>query len=601
MRRHGAYNGEFSFLILALDIKSQLTDLIRAACAAVSPQASELSIVLERPKNAQHGDYACNVAMQAAKQLKRNPRELAQAIVAALPASCLIGKAEIAGAGFINFFIGIGAKQAVVREVLAAGVRYGETDRGRGQKISLEFVSSNPTGPLHVAHGRAAAFGASLANVMAAAGFVVQREYYVNDAGRQMDILTASTWLRYLQLAGADVPYPPNAYQGDYVQAMAQEILAQYGARMARTVTAVMTNVPALKEDACEKDRETARDARIDALIANAKQLLGGDFRLIHAHALKVQVDDMRADLTEFGVDYDCWYSEQSLYDNGLLDQALGKLIAAGHTYEEDGALWFRATQFGDEKDRVLRRSNGQYTYFAPDIAYHASKYDRGAEVVIDLWGPDHHGYIPRVRAAIAALGRDPEKFIVIISQLVKLYREGQPVKLSTRAGNYVTLRDLRTEVGRDAARFFYILRKSDQQLDFDLDLAKSQSNDNPVYYIQYAHARISSVFERWGGDRALLQDAKLDALTNEREAQLLQTLLDYPEVIANAALDYAPHALAYYLKDLAGHLHSYYNAEQFLVDDDALKLARLALIAAVQQVLRNGLVLLGVSAPERM
>ncbi len=585
-----------------MDIKSQLTALIRAACNAVSPELGSLQVTLDRPKQAQHGDYACNVAMQAAKQLKRNPRELAQAIVAALPRVEVIGKAEIAGAGFINFFVGIGAKQVVVREVLAAGARYGATNAGGGQKVSLEFVSSNPTGPLHVAHGRAAAYGASLANMMDAAGYEVHREYYVNDAGRQMDILTVSTWLRYLRLAGVDAPYPPNAYQGDYVQAMAQEIFALHGERFVCSAAEVMQNVLPLRDgDASEKVREDAREAHIDALIANAKQLLGPDFRTIHAHALKVQVDDMRADLAEFGVEYDCWYSEQSLYDEGLLEQALGKLTGAGHTYEKDGALWFRAAQFGDEKDRVLRRSNGQYTYFAPDIAYHYSKFTRGADVAIDIWGPDHHGYIPRVRASVAALGRDPSKFIVIISQLVKLYRNGEAVKLSTRAGNYVTLRDLRAEVGRDAARFFYILRKSDQQLDFDLDLAKSQTNDNPVYYIQYAHARISSVFEKWGGDHATLKNAQLDTLTHDREAQILQLLLDYPEVVADAAQDYAPHAVAYYLKDLASHLHSYYNAEQFLVEDEKLKLARLALVAAVQQVLRNGLALLGVSAPERM
>jgi arginyl-tRNA synthetase len=339
----------------------------------------------------------------------------------------------------------------------------------------------------------------------------------------------------------------------------------------------------------------------LDALIANAKKRLGDDYKYILQHALTEQVGDMRHDLQEFGIHYDCWFSEQSLYDNGLVQHALDELDKRGYTYWQDGALWFRSSQFGDEKDRVLQRENGLYTYFAPDIAYHLNKFERGFDRLIDIWGPDHHGYIPRVRASVEALGRDPNRFMVIISQLVKLYRDGQLVKLSTRAGDYVTLRDLRFEVGNDAARFFYVLRKSDQHLDFDLDLAKSNTNENPVYYIQYAHARICSVHGLWGGDVNELSEADLTPLTSSHEMALMQALIDFPQAIATAAQDYAPHAVAYYLKDLAGYLHSYYNAEQFLVEDNKLRLARLALVTATRQVIANGLALLGVSSPEKM
>ena len=586
------------------DLKAQLIALIRAAVAAVLSDAPQLSIELERPKQSAHGDYACNVAMQAAKALRKNPRDVATQLLQALPASPILAKVEIAGAGFINFFLSPAAKQQTVKAVFASGKDYGRVHLGHGQKILLEFVSSNPTGPLHVAHGRAAAFGASLANVLDAAGFKVHREYYVNDAGRQMDILTLSTWLRYLELCGVSQPYPDKCYQGEYVITMAKQIRMAHGENFLRTHS-VYEGVPspatAEEREKNEKLAERKDETHLDALIANAKRLLGDDFAYIHQHALTEQVGDMRNDLQEFGVHYDCWFFEQSLYDNGLLRHALAELDRRGYTYRQDGALWFRSSQHGDEKDRVLQRENGLYTYFAPDIAYHLNKFERGFDWVIDIWGPDHHGYIPRVRAAVEALGRDPNRFLVIISQLVKLYRDGQLVKLSTRSGNYVTLRDLRQEVGNDAARFFYVLRKSDQHLDFDLDLAKSKSNDNPVYYIQYAHARICSVLEQWGGNVAELRDADLSPLVSPYELALMQAFIDYPQVIATAARDYAPHGVAYYLKELAGHLHSYYNAEQFLVADEKLRLARLALVTATRQIIANGLTLLGVSAPEKM
>ncbi|HSQ06011.1 MAG TPA: arginine--tRNA ligase, partial [Burkholderiales bacterium] len=547
---------------------------------------------IEKPKQARHGDYACSVALQLAKKLQRAPRDIAAALVAALPASDYIEKAEIAGPGFINVFLKRSVKQGVVNHVLHCGAKYGCSTLGGQQRMQVEFVSANPTGPLHVGHGRGAAFGASLANVLAAAGYDVAREYYVNDAGRQMDILALSTWLRYLELEGIRVPFPPNAYQGDYVRAMAAQVRDAHGARYARPAEAILRGAPDVREDT---------EARLDQLIANAKALLGGDYDYLHAHALNEQLADCRDDLTEFGVVFDHWFSERSLYDSGLVASAIARLAERGHVYEQDGAKWFRSTAFGDEKDRVVQRDNGQYTYFASDIAYHLNKLERGYERVIDVWGADHHGYIPRVKGSMEALGLDPRKLTIALVQFAVLYRNGEKVSMSTRSGEFVTLRELRREVGNDAARFFYVLRKSDQHLDFDLDLAKSQSNENPVYYVQYAHARVCSLFEQWGGDDGRLFDAATDALTAEPELALLQRLIDYPETIENAARDLSPHLIAFYLRDLASEFHSYYNATRILVDDDKVATARLALAGAVRQVLRNGLSLLGVSAPERM
>jgi arginyl-tRNA synthetase len=548
--------------------------------------------VLDKPKQAQHGDYACNVALQLAKPLRQPPREIAARLVAALPPSALIEKAEVAGAGFINFFLRREHKQRVIHQVLTLGAGYGVSTSGRQKKVQVEFVSANPTGPLHVGHGRGAAYGASLANVLAAAGFAVSREYYVNDAGRQMDILALSTWLRYLESSGVWVPFPPNAYQGDYVRDMAANLAPAGSTSLIHAASEVLRGVPAAA---------TEPEAHLDGLIANAKSLLGESYERVHAHVLDAQLADCRDDLTQFGVTFDRWYSERSLYDTGLVQRTLETLASRGHLYERDGAQWFRSTSFGDEKDRVVRRENGQYTYFASDIAYHVDKFERGYDVAIDVWGADHHGYVPRVKGALKALGLDEGRLNVALVQFAVLYRAGQKVAMSTRSGEFVTLRELRREVGNDAARFFYVLRKSDQHLDFDLDLAKSRTNENPVYYIQYAHARVCSVHEQWGGDAATLADADPASLTLPAELALLQRLNDYPEVIENAARDLAPHVIAFYLKDLAGDFHSYYNSTRVLVDEDDGRTARLALITAVRQVLRNGLALLGVSAPEKM
>ena len=577
---------------VSADARTLLAGLIQRALEQLVPAGTTARIQLDRPKQAQHGDFACNIAMLLAKELRGNPRAIAQKILDALPASPDLEKAEIAGAGFINLFLTERYKQQVVGRVIAAGSRYGSNNTGQGRKTQVEFVSANPTGPLHVGHGRGAAYGASVASILSTAGFAVSREYYVNDAGRQMDILALSTWLRYLELGGETVGFPPNAYQGDYVRDMAAELRKTDGARYHRTWS---------QASACAADVGAEPERHLDDLIANAKQLLDADFDRVHRHALDTQLNDCREDLAEFGVSFDRWFSERSLFTSGQVDRAVEQLEQRGHIYVQDGAKWFRSSDFGDEKDRVVQRENGLYTYFASDIAYHLDKFERGFDLVIDVWGADHHGYVPRVKGALSALGQEPARLDVALVQFAVLYRNGEKVSMSTRSGEFVTLRELRCEVGNDAARFFYVMRKSDQHLDFDLDLAKSQSNENPVYYIQYAHARVCSVLAQWGGDESVLQSADPAPLVSPHEAAVLKLLMEYPEVIENAARDLAPHSVAFFLKELAGEFHSYYNAERFLVEDAALTRARLALALAVRQILRNGLALLGVTAPEKM
>ena len=575
---------------ISLDVRQHLTDLLRTALGSVAPEQFGTEILLERPKQASHGDFASNLAMQLARELKTNPRQIAERLVHELPPSSAVVKVEIAGAGFINFTLSAAARTAVVGAVLAAGHDFGRGPASR-VKLQVEFVSANPTGPLHVGHGRGAAYGASLASLLAFAGYDVTREYYVNDAGRQMDILAVSAWLRYLELFDEPLPFPPNAYQGGYVREMAEQIKQAHGDRYVHPAEAVL---------ACVPDTEDA-EARLDGMILAGKDLLGEDWAYIHGHVLSEQLADCRADLEEFGVHFDVWFSERSLFDTGMVTRAVAALEQSGHIYLQDGAKWFSSTAFGDEKDRVVQRDNGLYTYFASDIAYHLNKFERGFDKVIDVWGADHHGYIPRVKGALSASGANADRLDVTLVQFVSLFRDGQKASMSTRSGEYVTLRQLREEVGNDACRFFYMLRKSDQALDFDLDLAKSESNDNPVYYVQYAHARICSVLGQWDGDQSLLARADLAPLLHERETALCARLAEFPELIQQASRDYAPHALAFYLKDLAGDFHSWYNAERVLVDDEAMRHARLALALATRQVLQNGLSLLGVSQPVSM
>jgi arginyl-tRNA synthetase len=587
---------------MAHDVKSQLTALLQQALASVAPTATDTPIHLERPRDPTHGDFATNLAMQLAKALKKNPREIAGQLLAELPVSVLVSKAEIAGAGFINFTLDARAKINVVGAVLVDGENYGRSQLGGARTVQIEFVSANPTGPLHVGHGRGAAYGASLSSLLAFSGWDVTREYYVNDAGRQMDILGLSTWLRYLEQHGVSVPFPPNAYQGGYVRDMAGQMTVAHGAKYVRPADAVNAGMPGLP-DAGRADDEAKqqRELHLDALIARAKELLGTDWAYVHQHALSEQLADCRDDLEEFGVHFDVWFSEKALYDTGLVARCVDLLEKKGHLYVQNGAKWFKSTAFGDEKDRVVQRENGLYTYFASDIAYHLNKFERGFDKVINIWGADHHGYIPRVSGAVRALDLDADKLQVALVQFAVLYRNGQKASMSTRSGEFVTLRELRGEVGNDACRFFYALRKSDQHLDFDLDLAKSQTNENPVYYIQYAHARICSVIAQWDGDLTTLAEARLELLANPRELAIANKLAEFRDVIENAARELAPHMIAFYLKDLAGEFHGWYNAERMLVDDAALRDARVALAAAVRQVIRNGLAILGVSCPESM
>ena len=586
-------------------MKTEIAQLVQAAldrlvADGVLGSDALRAPVIERARDPSHGDFATNAALVNAKAAGMKPRELAERIVEALPASPLIAAVEIAGPGFINFRLAGDAQLSVVPRILDAGEAFGRSDIGGGRRVQVEFVSANPTGPLHVGHGRGAAYGSVVADLLAAVGFDVHREYYVNDAGRQMDILATSVWLRYLELCGEELDFPSNGYKGDYVWDIAATLHREHGDAYRHPAAEVFEGMPA--DEPAGGDKE----AHIDALIARAKHLLGDNrYRYVFELALNVILDDIRDDLEKFGVVYDEWYSERSLVESGAVNKCIDRLREAGHLYEKDGAWWFRSTEFGDEKDRVVVRDNGQTTYFASDIAYHLEKFERGFERVIDVWGADHHGYVPRVKAALQALGQDPAKLDVLLVQFAVLYEGGQKKPMSTRSGEFVTLRELRKDVGRDAARFFYIMRKCEQHLDFDLDLARSRSADNPVYYVQYAHARICSVFrqaEEKGIDTALSAGTThLERLTETHEQALLKTLARYPEVVEAAALNEEPHQLAHYLRELANDLHTYYNAHPFLVEDAALRDARLKLIAATRQVLANGLGLIGVSAPEQM
>ena len=585
-------------------MKLELEQLLRASLAklagTVLPEAPPAdAVVLERTRDAQHGDFATNVALRLAKLARRKPRELAAAIVAALPASPLIRRAEVAGAGFINLHLSAAAYARELASIHAQAGAYGESRLGRSERVLVEFVSANPTGPLHVGHGRQAAYGATLANILAAVGYAVEREYYVNDAGRQMDILAVSAWLRYLGLWGEELPFPENGYRGDYVRTLAQGLKASVRERLRRPGDAVLAGLP---PDAPAGDKETY----IDALIARARALLGvGGFREVLEYSLAEMLADIRSDLAEFGVVFDRWTSERAFADSGAIDHALSVLEARGHLQRQDGAIWFRATDFGDEKDRVVVRENGQKTYFASDIAYHLAKRERGFARLIDVLGADHHGYVARVRAGLIAMGEPGECLEAPLIQFVSLYRGAEKIPMGKREAQFVSLRQLREEVGNDACRFFYLMRSHDQPLDFDLELAKSRSNENPVYYIQYAHARVASVMKQLASrGLAFEREAGLAAaelLASPHEQAVLKSLTRYPEILEQAAVNRAPHTLAHYLRDLANDFHTYYNAEVFIVAEAPLRNARLALVLAVQQVLRNGLTLLGVSAPESM
>jgi len=594
-------------------LKTHLQNLIAQALQPLQregllPSAERPVIPLERTRDRTHGDFASTIALALAKTARRKPRELAERIVAALPVSDQVVKVEIAGPGFINFFLTPAAYQAVVGEILERRERFGRSGLGSGQRVQVEFVSANPTGPLHVGHGRGAAFGATVANLLEAIGYQVHREYYVNDAGRQMNILAASLWLRYLEHCGEKFRFPSNGYRGEYVRDIAVQLYIEHGGAYVVSARQIFRDLPQdeIRDGNGDVVTPGDKEAHIDALVERARVLLGEPrYRYLFELGLNTILDDIRDDLQQFGVVYDEWYSERALAESGAVNKTLNRLRDAGYVYEQDGAQWFRSSAFGDEKDRVVERENGQMTYFASDIAYHLEKFERGFDWVIDIWGADHHGYVPRVKAALQALGENPDRLDVLLVQFAILYRHGERAPMSTRSGEFVTLRELRQEVGNDAARFFYVMRKSEQHLDFDLDLAKSQSKDNPVYYIQYAHARVSSVLKQLR-EKGLPRDeargqAHLALLSEPHEEALLVALSRYPEIVEIAALDHEPHQLAHYLRELANAFHTYYNEHRVLVDDDALRDARLNLSLATRQVISNGLALLGVSAPEVM
>ncbi|MCH8550416.1 MAG: arginine--tRNA ligase [Natronospirillum sp.] len=587
-------------------MKSAVSELLEQAIQqlkadAFIPADIQPTIMLENTRDKAHGDLATNLAMTLAKPCRQPPRKIAERIVAALPESPLVTQVEIAGPGFINFFLSEETSRMLLDTLFQQGDRFGRQDIGQGEKIQVEFVSANPTGPLHVGHGRGAAYGATVSDLLQAVGFEVHREYYVNDAGRQMDILATSVYLRYLELCGETLTFPSNGYKGDYILDIAQDIRQADGDQFKLAAKDLFADVR--PDEPAGGDREQ----HIDDLIAAARKQLGDKrYERFFSEALEGIRSDIEQDLHEFGVDYQLWFSERSLTEgNSQVEKAIEDLSARGHVYEKDGALWFRSTDFGDDKDRVLKRDNGQTTYFASDVAYHENKFARGFSKVINIWGADHHGYIARVKAAMQALGHNPDGLIIPMVQFANLYRGSEKLAMSTRSGSFVTLRELREEVGNDAARFIYVTRKVDQQMDFDLELAKSQSKDNPVYYVQYAHARVSSVLRKLEEDGQPLDKSlgldNMELLTEDAEKDMLKRLSQYPEFVRNAALNYEPHLLATYLRDLAGAFHSWYNGTRVLVDDDALRNARLTLALAVRQVLANGLGLLGVSAPDSM
>ena len=554
------------------DFRIHLGELFRSALATVAPGVPIAEITLERPKQAQHGDYACNIALQLAKTLKRKPRDIAAEVIAALPVSPYLAKTEIAGAGFINCFLKAEAHQTIVSRILQGGQAFGRSVTDAAQKVVVEFVSANPTGPLHVGHGRQAALGDAISALLETQGYAVTREFYYNDAGVQIRNLALSVQARTRGFKPGDAEWPEGGYQGEYVQEIANDFL------VGKSVVA---------SDGAE-------------VIANGNR---DDEENIRSFAVAYLRREQDIDLEKFDVKFDIYYLESSLYADGRVESAVKGLIASGKTYEQDGALWLRTTDFGDDKDRVVRKSDQTYTYFVPDVAYHVTKWERGFSTAINVQGTDHHSTITRVRAGLQALEIGiPAGFPdYVLHSMVKVMRGGEEVKISKRAGSYVTLRDLVEWVGRDAVRFFLVSRRADSEFVFDIDLALAKSEENPVYYVQYAHARVCSVVTQWGGDTDALKTVPLTALTEERELSLMKRLAEYPDIVSLAAREFAPHQVAYYLRELAGEFHGYYNSTRFLVAEEPVKLARLALATATRQLLRNGLSLLGVSAPEKM
>ena len=585
-------------------MKDRLIELLTAAVNQLREQGildidHIPPLKVERSRDPSHGDLASNIALVLARSANMSPLDLAHRIVDSIPDVDWLEKTEIAGPGFINFFLKSGPVSSIIRQILEQGDTFGCNKSGRGTRVLIEFVSANPTGPLHIGHGRGAAYGASLSSLLQANGYSIHNEYYVNDSGRQMDILAVSVWLRYLELAGVQLPFPASGYQGDYVWDIGATLHRENGDAFRHPAESVTADLPT---DGPGDDGELY----IDALISRCRSLLGEEYyRLVHQQGLTEVTTNIARDLHEFGVQYDEWFAESSLMENHSIQGVINRLLESGDIEERDGALWFKSSTYGDEKDRVVQRHNGLHTYFASDIAYHINKLERGYDRLINIWGADHHGYIARVKAAMTALGAKPDQLEVMLVQFACLYEGGEQVRMSTRSGHFVTLRELRQNAGNDATRLFYVMRRPDQHLDFDIDLAKSQSNKNPVYYIQYAHARVSSVFRElkerglhWNMEQGL---NNLECLAEEQEQELIRVMCNYAELIANAGSRHEPHQITYYLRELAQALHSCYNAHQFIVDDERLRNARLCLIRAAQQIIRNGLRIIGVSAPDAM
>ncbi|MEO5693685.1 MAG: arginine--tRNA ligase [Usitatibacter sp.] len=545
------------------DQKTRLRESVQRIVKEKFPEAGDFEVDLERPKNPDHGDFTTNAALQLAKRVGRKPREIADAITAALVGVEGVAATSVAGPGFINFTLAAESRFNVVREILAGGANHGRKDGRNGEKIMVEFVSANPTGPLHVGHGRQAALGDVISTVLEWQGWRVTREFYYNDAGNQIANLALSVQARIQQAAGKAVEMPKDGYMGDYIVEIAREYTA-----------------------------------------AHFGDTAGENLDQIREFAVEYLRKEQDIDLNAFGVKFDSYFLESSLYTSGKVDETVNALVAAGHTFDSEGAQWLRTTDFGDDKDRVMRKSDGTYTYFVPDVAYHLDKFRRGFGHVVNVQGADHHSTVTRVRSGLQALEMKIPKGYpdYVLHQMVTVMKGGEEMKISKRAGSYVTVRDLIDEVGRDGVRYFFLMRRVDSHLVFDIDLAKSNTDDNPVYYVQYAHARICSVLREWGGDVATLAGADVSRLTSPYEAALAQKLAEFPQVLARAASEFAPHLVTYFLHDdVAARLHTYYNSERFLVEDESLKLARLALVAATRQVLANGLAVLGVSAPERM
>jgi arginyl-tRNA synthetase len=585
-------------------MKEMVRERIQAALTALGTvegvDLSGADFSVDYTKTPLHGDMASNVALQLAKPLGRAPRSIAEHLVSMLAADPMIEKVEIKGPGFINFFIvDRYYQQQLVQQLAVQDIPMPAV--GQGQSVLLEFVSANPTGPLHVGHGRGAAYGSMLANLYRAVGYNVVTEYYVNDAGRQMHILSFSVWLRYVARCGATVHFPEKVYQGDYIQTIAAELHAIHQDQWFAPYA--VQYQPALF--ALESEAEDY-EGRLDAAIATYQALVGPEIAAgIADYTLQAILSGIQTDLEAFRVPFDQWYSERRLYSEGVIAQVFDQLLSQEALYEQDGAYWFAATRWGDEKDRVFKRSNGEYTYFAADLAYHWEKFQRGFDRMVDIFGADHHGYIPRLEAGMKALSLDTSRFDVQLVQFANLMRDGEKVSMSTRSGEFVTLAALCDEVGVDVARYFYAMVKAQQHMDFDLVVATKQSMDNPVYYVQYANARITRIFEKYqsqgGHGDAVLAGAHVDRLTEEAELALLRYIAQYPEMVAQAATQQAPHKVTAYLQELASRFHSYYNAVSCITDDVALSQARLALLAGIKQVIRSGLALLEVAAPESM